>query len=115
MPLVRIAIPVELDGIRQEGLLRGVSRAVSVVTGKPEKHVMVVLEHAAVMRGGRRVRAAFADVRSIGGIDAETNAELTGRLCKLLHQAAGIAPHDVYVTFTDVPPQNWGCDGRTFG
>jgi hypothetical protein len=59
--------------------------------------------------------AAFADLRSIGGLSPAVNKKIMARLCPLLERELGIPPARVFANFTDVSPAAWGHDGDTFG
>ena len=115
MPLIKIEIPVEASDALKEEILTEASLIVSKNTGKPEQYVMVTLSQADFAMAGEPTPAAFVDVRGIGGINAENNGGLTKDICRLLQTTLNIAPEKVYITFTDVPAQNWGHNGVTFG
>jgi len=111
MPMLnlRCTKPVPQD------LLRQLSSAVAEAIGKPEKYVMVAAETAALLMSGEKGDAAYAEVRSIGGLDRDVNRALTTKLCGLLHDHLGIAPDRVYVTFQSVAADHWGWNQSTFG
>jgi len=96
-------------------LLEELSSAVAETIGKPEKYVMVVAESADLLMSGEQGDAAYAEVRSIGGLDRGVNHELTMKLCALLHDHLGIAPDRIYVTFQSVAADHWGWNKSTFG
>jgi phenylpyruvate tautomerase PptA (4-oxalocrotonate tautomerase family) len=81
---------------------------------KPERYVMVIVEQAALRFGASTADAAFVDVRSIGGLDADTNAALAARLCELVERYGGVAPQRTFLNFANVEPSSWGYDGATF-
>ena len=115
MPLLKITLSAaDETGELRDTLLAEGTRIVAEVLGKSPRYVMVVCESEAIALGGSREPAAFLDVRAIGGLDEDTNAELTRALCDLLHDTAGIATDRVFATFTDVPRTDWGWDGTTF-
>lgn len=115
MPLLKIQVSVNIAAEKKGALLAAASRIVSEETGKPEKYVMVVLESGTFLMGGSTGSAAFLDVRGIGGLNKTVNGKLTKALCDMLRRELEIDPSRVYVTFTDVAAQNWGCNGATFG
>ncbi len=98
-----------------QALLEALSSAVAEAIGKPEKYVMVVAENADLLMSGETGDAAYAAVRSIGGLDRSVNNELTRKLCGLLHDHLGIASDRVYVTFQSVAADHWGWNESTFG
>lgn len=115
MPLIKIEVPTTLTDDQKNALLTEASSIVSKNTGKPEKYVMATLGKAEFAMAGKPAQAAFVDVRGIGGINGENNGGITRDICALLKTKLGIAPENVYINFTDVPAQNWGHNGTTFG
>ena len=96
-------------------LLEELSSAVADTIGKPEKYVMVVAGNADLLMSGAKGDAAYAEVKSIGGLDRSVNHELTMKICALLDDHLGIAPDRVYVTFQSVAADHWGWNKATFG
>jgi phenylpyruvate tautomerase len=115
MPLLKIETTVELEEDERADLLQSLSKAVADILGKPEQYVMITLSSAAILMSGSGGPAAFADLRSIGGVSGESNGRLTQKICEALQASLGIPSDRVYVTFTDVPASNWGWNGDTFG
>ena len=115
MPLLKIQTSVIVPEGKKAQLLADASRIVAETTGKPEKYVMVVLQSGEILMAGASGPAAFLDVRGIGGLNKAVNGKLAKALCDLLKRELAIDPARVYATFTDVPAQNWGCNGATFG
>ena len=76
---------------------------------------MVIASHSSMMMSGQSGDAAFVDIRSIGGLNGETNRKLSRQISKLLKDSLGIAPDRVYLNFTDVGAENWGWNESTFG
>ncbi len=115
MPLIKLQLTESVEGARAEPLLKAVSHMLAVETGKPEAYVMATIERADSLFGGTGGPAAFADVRGIGGFNRKVNTGVTKALCALLKDHLGIPPDRVYVTFSDIPAENWGWNNRTFG
>ena len=95
--------------------MAALSKAVAGTIGKPEQHVMVTVSQSTMLMSGKAGEAAFVDIRSIGGLNDETNRKLSQQICKLLTDLLGIAPERVYLNFSDVEAGNWGWNGSTFG
>src|SRR5579864_8457764 len=114
MPLLKLETTVALSEQRRT-LLGSLSKTVAGAIGKPEQYVMVSLSQSAMLMSGKVGEAAFVDIRSIGGLNGETNRKLSQQISKLLKDFLGIAPDRVYVNFTDVEAGNWGWNGSTFG
>jgi phenylpyruvate tautomerase len=115
MPLLKLETTVPLTEEKGKPLLAALSKAVASATGKPEQYVMVTASHSAFLMSGKAGEAAFVDLRSIGGLNGETNRKLSQQICKLLKDSLGIAPDRVYLNFTEVEAGNWGWNGSTFG
>jgi phenylpyruvate tautomerase len=115
MPLLRLETTVALTDDKQKGLLAALSKIVAETIGKPEDYVMVTVTPAAILMSGKPGEAAFADLRSIGGLDDDVNRQLSQNVCRLLHEMLGVPLNRIYLNFTDVPAGNWGWKGETFG
>jgi Macrophage migration inhibitory factor (MIF) len=59
---------------------------------------------AFVLMSGQPGHAAFADLRSIGGLSGDTNRKLTERICDVLEELLAIPPDRVYASFTMFKP-----------
>jgi phenylpyruvate tautomerase len=115
MPLLKLETTVPLPEEKDKPLLAALSKALAGATGKPEQYVMVSVSHSAMLMSGKAGEAAFVDVRGIGGLNGETNRNLSQQICRLLKDSLGIASDRVYLNFTDVEAGNWGWNGSTFG
>ena len=115
MPLIKIEVTTEPAAAKKNSIMTQASAIVAKNTGKPEQYVMVTMSRADFLLAGKPAEAAFVDVRGIGGINRKNNSGITKDICELLNFELGISPENVYLTFTDVPGQNWGHNGTTFG
>lgn len=115
MPLLNLQTSVRLSNQQRYDLLAPLSKIVAECIGKPERYVMVVVSEAAMLMGGAEGPAAYADIRSIGGLNNAVNRKLSEQISILLQQQLGISPDRVYLGFTNVSVENWGWDSGTFG
>jgi phenylpyruvate tautomerase PptA (4-oxalocrotonate tautomerase family) len=115
MPLLKLETTVPLPDDKAKPLLAALSKAVAGAIGKPEQYVMITLSHSDILMSGKAGDAAFVDIRSIGGLNSETNRKLSQQICKTLKDSLGIAADRVYLNFSDVEAGNWGWNGNTFG
>src|SRR5689334_11169624 len=115
MPLLKLETTVPLPEDKEKPLLAALSKAVAGTIGKPEQYVMIAVSHSAMLMSGKAGDVAFLDIRSIGGLNGETNRQLSQQICKLLKDSVGIAPERVYLNFSDLEAGNWGWNGSTFG
>jgi phenylpyruvate tautomerase len=115
MPLLQLQTAAPVADDKQQPLLSALSKILSEAIGKPESYVMVTLRSGPVSMAGSAGDAAFADVRSIGGLNGGTNKQLAQRICALLQEQLGIPSNRVFLNFTDVGASHWGWNGSTFG
>jgi phenylpyruvate tautomerase PptA (4-oxalocrotonate tautomerase family) len=115
MPLLQLHTSVALPEPKRASLCAALSKLVAESIGKPEAYVMITLHEGPMLMAGKAGPAAFADVRSIGGLSGAVNKRLIERLSALLERELGVPPARTYANFTDVAPSAWGHDGDTFG
>ncbi|MBN1226877.1 MAG: hypothetical protein JXA79_07785 [Deltaproteobacteria bacterium] len=115
MPLIILQISVPVSDEKRDVLLSSMSKIIAESIGKPEQYVMASIEVGSIMMSGKQGAAAFADVRSIGGLNGSVNKQISQKLCSLLDESLGISAGKVYINFTDVSGVNWGWNGSTFG
>jgi phenylpyruvate tautomerase PptA (4-oxalocrotonate tautomerase family) len=115
MPLLKMHTSVPVPEDKKEGLVKALSKITAETIGKPESYVMVVLSDGTMSMGGELGPAAFADVRSIGGLSGGVNKEISNKVCGLLKDTLGIPGNRVYLSFTDSAAADWGWDSGTFG
>jgi phenylpyruvate tautomerase len=115
MPFLKVETSMALADEVREHLMKSLSTVVSETIGKPEKYVMIALDSTPLMMGGRSGEAAFAEVRSIGGLGGNVNTQLSRRVCEILGETLGIKGDRVYLNFREVEAGDWGWNGGTFG
>ncbi|MBT8043127.1 MAG: hypothetical protein HKP10_02420 [Kiritimatiellales bacterium] len=111
MPMINLTCSKKIP----KELLDELSAIVAETIGKPEKYVMVVASQADLMMSGTKDAAAYAEVKSIGGLNRIVNHELTMKICILLNDHLGIAMDRIYVTFQSIESDHWGWNKSTFG
>lgn len=115
MPLLKLHTSAPIPADKRDGLARDLSAILSKAIGKPEQYVMVALAEGPICMGGELGPAAFADVRSIGGLSGSVNKEIAAQVCAKLEQTLDIPPGRTFLNFTDVARDCWGYNGATFG
>jgi phenylpyruvate tautomerase PptA (4-oxalocrotonate tautomerase family) len=114
MPFLSIRTNAELAGDRASALATRASALVAEQLGKPERYVMVSVEHNAAMQfAGSDAPLAYLELKSIG-LPESVTADTSRALCQLLFDAAGIEPERVYIEFSDAPRKMWGWNNGTF-
>ncbi|MCP5197214.1 MAG: ABC transporter substrate-binding protein [Gammaproteobacteria bacterium] len=115
MPMLALQISIPLSNQQRHALLAPLSQIVAECIGKPERYVMIAIDEATMSMGGDESPAAYADIRSIGGLSGAVNRKLSERVSALLEERLGIPPARIYLGFTSVSAENWGWNGGTFG
>ncbi len=115
MPLLNLYLNKKNDETMSAKILSELSQLVAQSMGKPQNYMMVLITESKINISGSQNAAAFADLRSIGGINAATSKMLSQKLCDYLHKELAIDKERIYCNFTDIPASNWGWNGTTFG
>lgn len=114
MPLLKIQTNREVRPQQRPPLLRQASAKVAEILGKPERYVMVSLEHNPDMLfGGAAAPLAYLELKSIG-LPGNRTRELSAALCRLIRDTLEIPEERVYIEFADAARHLWGWNGRTF-
>ncbi len=112
MPLINVRTSISVVD-NPEALLKDLSKELSVLTDKPEKYVMSLLNTNVPMSfAGTMEPCCYIEVKSIGSIDS---SKMSAQITRLISRKMGISADRIYISFEDVPPALWGWDGRTFG
>lgn len=111
MPLLKLKCSKEIPA----ELLSELSALIADGIGKPEQYVMVVAGTASLMMSGSEGNAAYAEIKSLGGLNADVNRVLSATLCSALSVGLGIPPDRIYINFESCDRDNWGWNSSTFG
>lgn len=111
MPMLHLTCSVDVP----KDLIQELSTMIAETIGKPEQYVMVAVSKADMLMSGSDEPAAYAEIKSLGGLDRLVNHELTMKLCVLLSDHLGIRGDRTYVTFHSLERDCWGWNGKTFG
>lgn len=114
MPLLKIQTNQAIRPEQRQSVLRAASQLVATLLGKPERYVMVSLEHNdAMLFAGTDAPLAYLELKSIGLPTAKT-AELSQALCTITHRELSIDTDRIYIEFADAERGMWGWNGATF-
>jgi len=114
MPLLKIQTNQPIDVDRQKSLISRASQQVAGILGKPERYVMVIVEHnPAMLFGGSDAALAYLELKSIGLPESKT-ADFSRTLAGLLNDELGLPADRIYIEFSDAPRTMWGWNGGTF-
>lgn len=112
MPLLKIETNIIVDN-RTE-FLKKLSALTAIITGKPEKWVMVSLIHNPDMLfGGKLYPLVYAEFKSIG-LPEQKTPEITSKLMDFLEEEISVIPERIYIEFSNARPDMWGWNKDTF-
>tara|TARA_B100000700_G_C14848823_1_gene762950 strand:+ start:229 stop:567 length:339 start_codon:yes stop_codon:yes gene_type:complete len=108
-----ISIKTSLPEIEDsEGLLKELSKLIAILTGKPEKYVMTLLEKNVPMTfSGNNNHCCYIEIKSIGSLKPAT---MTAEISKFIEAKTQIKSDRIYINFEDIDAKKWGYNGRTF-
>lgn len=110
MPLLKIMTSVKLSEEKTTSFLKN-STEVLVSLGKPESHVMVVLEKVDASMGAEQGPTVFAEYRSMVVPTHEQNNEMSDKLCELFRNELKVPSERTYINIIQVPESCWGWQG----
>ena len=109
MPMIALTTSVSLSG-KEDALKAGLGRAISLLPGKSEAHLMLSLTGNTPMYfQGQKRDAAFLEVSCFGHGSPAAYGRLTAAVCALLEKELGLDPANVYVKYAETT--NWGWNG----
>jgi len=102
-------------GDKKRTFMAAVSKALASALGKPESFVAVCVNDGCdMMWGGEDTPCALGSLYSLGAINLENNQKVMTEITMLMGKF-DVAPNKMYVNFFDVPRENIGYNGATFG
>ncbi|MGD2112332.1 MAG: phenylpyruvate tautomerase MIF-related protein [Gammaproteobacteria bacterium] len=114
MPFLKIQVNTGLAPAEATNLAAKASALVAGQLGKPERYVMVSVEHApAMLFAGSDAPLAYLELKSIG-LPQSSTGEASRALCALIAGETGIDPERIYIEFSDAPRKMWGWNSGTF-
>jgi phenylpyruvate tautomerase len=114
MPLLRILTSQKLDPDASSKLASKASQTVSALLGKPERYVMVSVEHnPAMLFAGTDAPLAYLELKSIG-LPENATGNASKILCDLVADATGTDPARIYIEFSNASGAMWGWNRDTF-
>jgi len=99
MPLLKIHSNTPIQN--SHTLLAKASSKLAEILGKPEKFVMLSLEHNPEMIfGGSDAPLLYIELKSIG-LPRDKTREISSKLSEFLHQETGVPVDRMYIEFAD--------------
>ncbi|WMV51815.1 hypothetical protein MTR67_045200 [Solanum verrucosum] len=102
MPCLNISTNVNLEGVDTSSVLSEATSTVAKLIGKPEAYVMIVLKGSVPMAfGGTEQPAAYGELVSIGGLNADVNKKLSAAIADILETKLSIPKSRFFLKFYD--------------
>ncbi|AED90372.1 putative intramolecular oxidoreductase [Arabidopsis thaliana] len=102
MPCLNLSTNVNLDGVDTSSILSEASSTVAKIIGKPENYVMIVLKGSVPMSfGGTEDPAAYGELVSIGGLNADVNKKLSAAVSAILETKLSVPKSRFFLKFYD--------------
>ena len=117
MPLIKVQASVSApEKSAVEKLLKSLSSALALHTGKPEAYVMTAFEPDVAMTfAGSTDPVCYIEVKSVGSMSSSQTKSMSQDFCQQVNQALGVPPNRIYIEFNDAKGSMWGWNGSTFG
>ncbi len=114
MPFIRLSVSTGYNETQRDYIMKSVSEIVAEGINKPERAVMVEMSYTDIISGGEKGPAAFAEIRSIGGLNRENNESIMKGVSEILSDTLNIPGDSFYANFMDVSRGDWGVNKKTF-
>ena len=113
MPFIDSKLTVKLTPEKKESIKRRLGRAVSLLH-KGESYLMVGFQdgYELYFAGAKLEKGAYVEVSLFGSASSSDYSAMTGEICRILSEEAGIPSEHVYVTYHGV--KDWGWNGANF-
>ena len=113
MPFIDNKLTVKLTAEKKEKIKQKLGRAVSLLR-KSETYLMVGFqEEYDLYLGGKKLeKGAYVEVSLYGSASSSDYSKMTGVICSILSEEAGIPAECVYVTYHGL--EDWGWNGSNF-
>ncbi len=114
MPCIHAWVSSKLTPTQKTALKTRMGKAIEALPGKTEAWLMVLIEDDACLyfKGNQDAPSAYAEVSILGRDDANGYEKMTGLLCRIFREEAGIEPDRVYIKYSSTA--HWGWNGSNF-
>ncbi|KAJ9549036.1 hypothetical protein OSB04_021579 [Centaurea solstitialis] len=123
MPCLNLSTNVNLDAIDTSSILSEATSAVAKLIGKPEavsilfsfslSYVMIVLKGSVpIAFGGTEEPAAYGELVSIGGLNADVNKKLSAEVAGILESKLSVPKSRFFLKFYDTKASYFSTSSR---
>ena len=111
MPSINVKTNAKLSKDKKEIIKRRLFDCISIIPGKSDSSLMVAVEDGVDMAFHRDAasRMAMVEVKLFGESTKDAYQRLTGAICMILSDEAGILSENCFVNFEEV--KYWGHNG----
>jgi phenylpyruvate tautomerase len=114
MPYFKIETNKSMEKSYAEDFAREASFFACRLLGKPEKYMMISVNHSAsMMFGGSVEPTAYVQLKSIS-LSPEKCAAYSKSICEFMQSSLGISPDRIYVDFKNIDGSMFGWNKGTF-
>jgi len=114
MPHFNIMTNQSLDASLAQDFAREASSFASRLLGKPEKYMMVSIQHGACLMFSQTMDpTAYIELKSIG-MPKEKCEAYSKAICDFMESTLKIAPDRIYIDFKDIDGSMFGWNKKTF-
>ena len=113
MPFINLKVTTHLSDNTRESIKTKLGTAVAAIH-KSETYLMVgIADDYDLWLGGKKLdQGAYVSVSLYGNAASSDYNDLTGKICDILSEEAGIPGNAVYVSYH--PVNDWGWNGQNF-
>lgn len=113
MPYIATTTNVKLAEDKRQAMKKAMGDAIRLIPGKSEAWLMLSWKDETPMAfQGQDDPCAICEVKLYGKAAPAAYDQLTGALCRILEEQAGVPASRVYVTYQEI--DHWGFDGSNF-
>ena len=114
MPYLKIETNQQVDGGAIKETLQRTSAFVADLLGKPNKWVMVSIDHGSpMMFGGSTEPMAYVEIKSIG-LPQDKCPDFSKDLCNFIESEFDVPADRIYIDFHDIDGKMFGWNRGTF-
>ncbi|XAR63748.1 Phenylpyruvate tautomerase [Bertholletia excelsa] len=112
MPCLNLFTNVRVDAALAFAIIKEAIKAVTMVLGKPESYIMIVVNGLVPTTfGGIEEPAAYGELVSIRGLNLEANAKMSAAIADILQSKLSINKSWYYIKIYDVKNDYFGFNG----
>lgn len=114
MPFIQVSSNTSFSEAEKKNSLLTLSSAVAELLDKKETYVMTAWNQAKMTMGATDAPTAFIELRAIR-LPEDQLENICKELTERFALTSNIVADRIFINFTDMSPQCWGWNGKTFG